>query len=85
MALRYNLDGTVSNVVVNYITSSGAVTSNVTAPNIQQSLQSSASNAIIDALKPSVSSYYTAYGLGYPTNTSDWTVINGVLTSPKNQ
>ena len=27
----------------------------------------------------------SSYSVQYPTNTSDWTVINGVLTSPKNQ
>ena len=70
MALRYNLDGTVSNVIVNYVSSSGAILSNLTAPNIEQSLQASASKAIIDALKPSVSSSHIAYGLGYPTNTN---------------
>jgi hypothetical protein len=70
MALRYNIDGTVSNIVINAIIN-GKVTSSVeTAPNIQQSLQASASNAIIDALKPSVSSSHIAYGLGYPTNTN---------------
>ena len=46
MALFYNLNGTVSEVIVNYINSgSGAVTSNVTPPTIQQSFEASASQA----------------------------------------
>ncbi len=70
MALFYNLNGTVSEVIVNYITSSGALTSTLTAPTIRQSTDASASNAIIDALKPNISSSHIAYGLGYPTNTN---------------
>lgn len=86
MALFYNLNGTVSEVIVNYINSgSGAVTSNVTPPTIQQSFEASASQArYMNAVNANSSSKW-AYEFAYPTNKSNWTSINGVLTSPKNQ
>lgn len=68
MALFYKSDGTADTVIVNYIVSgSGAVTSTITPPNIQQSLNASASNAIFSAALSAGSSSAQAYNLAYPT------------------
>lgn len=86
MALFYNADGTITEVIVNYIDSgSGAITSILTAPTIQQAFEASASKAIYENAINALSSSAQAYNLAYPTDKSDWTLINSVLTSPKNQ
>jgi hypothetical protein len=40
---------------------------------------------IMNAALAAGSSSNAAYMLAYPTNKTNWTTINGVLTSPKNQ
>jgi len=65
MALYYNNDGSVSEVIINAIIN-GIVTSSVAiAPNITDSLLASASNAVISASMAAASSSAVAYGLGH--------------------
>jgi hypothetical protein len=67
MAVFYNTNGTVSQIVVNAIINGKVTSSLVTAPNIQQSIEASASNAIISASLSAGSSSVQAYNLAYPT------------------
>jgi hypothetical protein len=83
--LLYNTNGTVSDIQINAIIDGKVTSSLVTAPTIQQSFEASASNAIINIATNAGSSSAVAYGLGYPTDKTGWTSIDGVLKSPKNQ
>jgi hypothetical protein len=83
--LIYNNNGTVSDIQLNAIIDGVPTSSLVTAPRIQQAFEASASNAIINKAITATSSSAVAYGLGYPTDTTGWTSIGGVLTSPKNR
>ena len=85
MALFYNNDGTVSSIVINAIIDGKVTSSAEQIPTIKESLYTSASNAIISGAMAAGSSSAVAYGLGYPTSTNGWTLVNGVLTSPKNK
>lgn len=83
MALFYKLDGTVEEVIINAIIESKVTSSLAVAPMINGA--HTASQALYMSAKNANSSSNQAYELAYPTNKSDWTSINGVLTSPKNQ
>jgi hypothetical protein len=87
--LLYNNNGTVSDIQINAIIDGKVTSSLVTASTIQAAFQASASNAIIDNVTKTwiagVTSSAVAYGLGYPTDKTGWTSIDGVLKSPKNQ
>lgn len=85
MALFYNTDGTISEIVINAIIDGEVTSSLAIAPTIQQAFEASASKAIYENAINALSSSAQAYNLAYPTDKSDWTLINGVLTSPKNQ
>ena len=83
--LIYNATGIASEIIVTSIIDGKATSSLVTPPTINDSLLSSASNAIIVNATNAASSSAVAYGLGYPTDKTGWTSVNGVLTSPKNR
>lgn len=83
--LIYNASGVPSEIIVTSIIDGKATSSLQTAPTIGDSLISSASHARIVNATNVGSSSAVAYGLGYPTDTTGWTSVNGVLTSPKNR
>ncbi len=85
MALFYNTNGTISDVIIKAIIDGKVTSSLQTAPTIQQAFEASASNAIINKAIAAGSSSMQAYELAYPTDKSDWTLVNGQLTSPKNR
>jgi len=66
--LLYNASGVASEIIVTSIIDGKATSSLVTAPTINDSLLSSASNAIINNATTVGSSSAAAYGLGYATN-----------------
>jgi hypothetical protein len=66
--LLYNASGIASEIIVTSIIDGKATSSLVTAPTINDSLLSSASNAIINNATTVGSSSAAAYGLGYTTN-----------------
>jgi len=84
MALFYNTNGTVSNIVINAIID-GKVTSSIeTAATIQQAFEASASNAIINKATSAGSSSMQAYQLGYPsgsTNNAGYTYLSSTTVS----
>jgi len=65
MALYYNNDGSVSEVIINAIIN-GIVTSSVaTAPNVDDSVAAQKANTLISASMAAASSLAVAYGLGH--------------------
>lgn len=85
MAVFYNTDGSVSEIVINAIINGKVTSSLSSAPTIQQSFEASSSNAMFNRAVSAGSSSKDAYELAYPTDKSDWSLRNGKLTSPKNQ
>ena len=81
----YNNNGTISDKTINAIIEGRVTSSLEIAPTIQQALQASASNAIYMNAINATSSSNIAYELAYPTDKTGWTLVNGVLTSPKNR
>jgi len=71
MALFYNTDGTVSNVVINAIIDGKVTSSLATTSTIQQSFEASASNAIIVSSITAGSSSNQAYELAYPSGSAN--------------
>ena len=71
MALFYNTNGTVSNIVINGIID-GKVTSSLEASvTIKESLYSSASNATLVNATNAASSSKQAYELAYPSGSAN--------------
>ena len=66
--LLYNANGTVSEIIVTSVIDGKATSSLATVPTINDSLLSSASNAVIVNATNVGSSSAAAYGLGYKTN-----------------
>jgi hypothetical protein len=71
MALFYNTNGTVSNVVINGLIDGKVTSSLATTPTIQQSFEASASNAIYQNAINALSSSAQAYNLAYPSGSSN--------------
>lgn len=71
--LLYNTNGTISNIVINAIVDGKVTSSLEIAPTVQQSFETSASNAIVNKAITAGSSSNQAYQLGYvaSTNTSN--------------
>ena len=83
--LLYNASGVASEIIVTSIIDGKATSSLVTAPTINDSLLSSASNAVINNATTVGSSSAAAYGLGFknnptPTNTG-YTYLSSATTS----
>lgn len=71
MALFYNTDGTVSNVVINAIIDGKVTSSLATTPTIQQSFEASASQAIYMSAMNANSSSKQAYELAYASGSAN--------------
>ena len=71
MAVFYNTDGSVSEIVINAIINGKVTSSLSSAPTIQQSFEASASNAIYQNAINALSSSAQSYNLAYPSGSSN--------------
>ena len=71
MALFYNTNGGVSEIIINAVINGKVTSSLATTPTIQQSFEASASSAIFMNAVNAGSSSIQAYELAYPTDKSD--------------
>ena len=85
MALFYNTNGTVSEIVVKAIIDGKVTSSLVTPPTIQQAFEASASNAIINNAIAAGSSSIQAYQLGYRSGSSNNTGTNYLSSTTQKQ
>lgn len=80
-----SVNGTTSSFAVFYISASRANMANIASNDLKIGTGTNQLKSTTVRKTPASQSENAAFEAKYPTNKSDWSLINGVLTSPKNQ